>query len=189
MRAARKTRSRMNATQCNEESVSIMLLVIVCIFMICNAPAMVLNIMETLKFSAPKLAQVSNALVVFNSSFGFVIYTTFCKKFREILKSLGTCRKSTVINLPLDALRATGAHSMVPGGGIPSRDIQSIKFRRKALSGATLNIKCECGNLDLVVIARAPPSKSPSPATFISSAQSSTRRAFFQHMSTEEIQV
>eukprot|EP00095_Tigriopus_kingsejongensis_P002754 snap_masked-scaffold138_size318692-processed-gene-2.2 protein:Tk02754 transcript:snap_masked-scaffold138_size318692-processed-gene-2.2-mRNA-1 annotation:"fmrfamide receptor" len=85
IRSARQKRSQMTIAQQAEEGLAIMLLVIVCTFMLCNAPAMVSNIMEALAYQAVKLTQVSNLLIVINSSLNIIVYVIFCKKFRTIL--------------------------------------------------------------------------------------------------------
>ncbi|XP_059093766.1 FMRFamide receptor-like isoform X2 [Tigriopus californicus] len=95
IRSARKKRSQMTIAQQAEEGLAIMLLVIVCTFMLCNAPAMVSNIMEALQFQAVKLTQVSNLLIVINSSVNIIVYVIFCKKFRIIL-SQKLCRQPRV---------------------------------------------------------------------------------------------
>ena len=85
---ARKARRRMcieTQKMPNEESLSIMLMFIVLIFIACNSLAMVSNILESFQFSALAFTQVSNLLVVLNSSITVIVYCIFCKKFRKNL--------------------------------------------------------------------------------------------------------
>eukprot|EP00095_Tigriopus_kingsejongensis_P011994 snap_masked-scaffold1352_size45999-processed-gene-0.2 protein:Tk11994 transcript:snap_masked-scaffold1352_size45999-processed-gene-0.2-mRNA-1 annotation:"fmrfamide receptor" len=95
IRSARRKRSQMTTAQEVEQSLALMLLVIVCTFMLCNAPAMVSNIIEDLAYQAIKLTQLSNLFVVINSSLNIIVYPIFCKKFRTILTKMFHCHAST----------------------------------------------------------------------------------------------
>eukprot|EP00095_Tigriopus_kingsejongensis_P002753 snap_masked-scaffold138_size318692-processed-gene-2.1 protein:Tk02753 transcript:snap_masked-scaffold138_size318692-processed-gene-2.1-mRNA-1 annotation:"hypothetical protein CAPTEDRAFT_228436" len=95
IRSARRKRSQMTTAQEVEQSLALMLLVIVCTFMLCNAPAMVSNIIEDLDYQAIKLTQVSNLLIVINSSLNIIVYPIFCKKFRIILINMFHCQTPT----------------------------------------------------------------------------------------------
>ena len=67
----------MSKTEKKEQGVAVMFMVIVCIFMLCNAPAMTSNIVEAMNGQAVELTQISNLLVVFNSSINIFVYCTF----------------------------------------------------------------------------------------------------------------
>ena len=82
---ARRQRKQMcseNQRVPNEESLSLMLMMIVIVFILCNSPAMVSNVMEWQNRNVLSLTEVSNLLVVINSSATIIIYSTFSQKFR-----------------------------------------------------------------------------------------------------------
>ena len=61
-----------------------MLMIVVLIFVACNAPAMASNLVEAFGGEAIELTQISNLLVVLNSSVNIMIYCTFGMKFRRV---------------------------------------------------------------------------------------------------------
>lgn len=92
-----------------QQNLAIMLMVVVLIFVICNALAMIANILDMLNFNAASLTkvswlasawdsqfalicctnlQISNLLVTLNSSVNLFIYCGFGRKFRRELKKL-----------------------------------------------------------------------------------------------------
>ncbi|TRY77365.1 hypothetical protein TCAL_06951 [Tigriopus californicus] len=119
LRRARLARIHMTSAQKNEEGCAIMLIIVVMIFMLFNAPAMVSNIIEAFGFEAVELTQVSNLLVVVNSSVNIFVYNIFSRKFRQICFGLLTCGR----NPPL---------SRVPSGQDPGRNDPKTSLRRLA---------------------------------------------------------
>ena len=71
-----------------QQTLAIMQMVVVLIFVLCNCLAMVSNILEAFKFEAVPLTQVSNLLVTTNSSVNIFVYCAFGKRFRSELKKL-----------------------------------------------------------------------------------------------------
>ncbi|CAJ0583920.1 unnamed protein product, partial [Mesorhabditis spiculigera] len=70
---------------------TISLILVVLLFIFCNSAALLLNIFEEelderLKHNMNYIIDLSNLLVVFNSSFNFVIYMKFSDAFRNTLK-------------------------------------------------------------------------------------------------------
>ncbi|TRY62194.1 hypothetical protein TCAL_02110 [Tigriopus californicus] len=92
---AKQERFRMSNSEKKEQSVAIMLMVVVTIFMICNAPAMASNIAEHLRYDALELTQISNFLVVLNSSVNVMVYLTFGMKFRRVFCKVFCCKEDT----------------------------------------------------------------------------------------------
>ncbi|XP_053211183.1 uncharacterized protein LOC128394837 [Panonychus citri] len=90
--------SRNRATLTNQEetelNIASMLVLLVSIFIACNAPAFVVNCMEFFNAPGYELAVIfSNLLVCLNSSINFVIYCIFGKKFRKKLGQVFHCSK------------------------------------------------------------------------------------------------
>ena len=71
-----------------QQSLAIMQMVVVLIFVLCNCLAMVSNVLEAFKVEAVPLTQVSNLLVTINSSINLLVYCVFGKRFRSELKQL-----------------------------------------------------------------------------------------------------
>jgi hypothetical protein len=94
IRKARRARSTMSRAQANEQRTAIMLAVVVAIFVVCNAPAMVSNIMECFDVQAVRLTQISNLLVVINSSVNLFIYCALGTKFRRVFLRVVLRRKA-----------------------------------------------------------------------------------------------
>ena len=63
-------------------------MVVVVIFVFCNALAMVSNMLDAFKIEAVPVTQVSNLLVTINSSINLFIYCAFGKRFRSELRNL-----------------------------------------------------------------------------------------------------
>src|SRR3569832_2556534 len=69
-----------------------MLLAVVALFLICNTPAFVTNLIELwlqqpFPFAFTILVDVSNTLVYINAAFSFIVYYMFGTKFRMIFRS------------------------------------------------------------------------------------------------------
>ena len=71
-----------------QQSLAVMLMVVVIVFVFCNVLAMVSNMLDALKIDAVPVTQVSNLLVTINSSINLFIYCAFGKRFRKELGSL-----------------------------------------------------------------------------------------------------
>ena len=67
-----------------------MLIMVVLVFFICNLLALLVNVLELLKFHelVTKLGNISNCLVIINSSGNILIYCTFGKKFRTVFMQI-----------------------------------------------------------------------------------------------------
>ena len=67
-----------------------MLIMVVMVFFICNLLALLVNILELTPYYklVPKLSQISNGLVIINSSMNILIYCTFGKKFRTVFMQI-----------------------------------------------------------------------------------------------------
>uniref|UniRef100_A0A7E4VQU0 G_PROTEIN_RECEP_F1_2 domain-containing protein n=1 Tax=Panagrellus redivivus TaxID=6233 RepID=A0A7E4VQU0_PANRE len=79
---------------------NISLILVVLLFISCNTIALLLNIFEEkleglLQWRVNYLVDVSNLLVVFNSSFNFIIYYTFSKPFRRTFQNYFFPNKDT----------------------------------------------------------------------------------------------
>jgi hypothetical protein len=75
-----------------ELKLAVMLMIVVLVFLICNALAFIVNIMELFGISYKPLTEVSNLLVTVNSSCNIFIYTIFGEKFqRQLCKYLRQC--------------------------------------------------------------------------------------------------
>lgn len=96
VKRANCSRASLTNQQETELNVASMLVLLVSIFLACNAPAFFVNVLELIDkdHEAFKIGtQVSNLLVCANSSVNFVIYCIFGKKFRENLKQSICWRK------------------------------------------------------------------------------------------------
>lgn len=76
------------------------------LFIACNVAALLLNVYETrlselLGPYVNYIVDASNALVVFNSSFNFVIYVTFSLPFRRTLKQY-VCKRGKLVKKNTD---------------------------------------------------------------------------------------
>ncbi|RWS24014.1 FMRFamide receptor-like protein [Leptotrombidium deliense] len=92
VRKASRDRSRLSASQQVELNIASMLVLLVAIFIACNAPSFIVNCLELLETSYLQTAAIfSNLLVCFNSSVNFVIYCIFGKKFRSKLSETFCC--------------------------------------------------------------------------------------------------
>ena len=71
-----------------QRSLTIMQMVVVAVFVLCNILAMVSNILEMMNLDGFYIITVSNLLVTINSSVNLLIYCTFGLKFRNELKRI-----------------------------------------------------------------------------------------------------
>ena len=89
-RKIQATRARMNLRTDQDNNITLVMIIVVLVFMLCQAPARIVQIVwkyeyhtcDTIKFY---LTEFSNVLEVFNSSANFFIYCAFRKQFRTIL--------------------------------------------------------------------------------------------------------
>uniref|UniRef100_A0A914V7G5 G-protein coupled receptors family 1 profile domain-containing protein n=1 Tax=Plectus sambesii TaxID=2011161 RepID=A0A914V7G5_9BILA len=97
---ARKARQRLTRKQRGEHSQSVMMIVVIVVFAVCNALTIVVNIMEALEkdffrnvdsWFAFILNDTSNLLVVLNSSTTWIIYYAFSEKYRTLFRRTLPC--------------------------------------------------------------------------------------------------
>ena len=84
MRRANRERAQLTRSQRKEISLATMLMVVVFVFFVCNALALVVNVLEKFSVEIIVLNNLSNALVTLNSSVNFIIYCIFGEKFKRI---------------------------------------------------------------------------------------------------------
>ena len=79
-----------SAQELKEHNLATMLLMVVLVFFICNLLALLVNVLELLNYAelVQKLGNVSNCLVIINSSGNILIYCTFGKKFRTVFMQI-----------------------------------------------------------------------------------------------------
>ena len=96
MRRALARRAQLSAQELKEHNLATMLLMVVLVFFICNALALVVNVIELLKFVdlLYYLGILSNSLVILNSSVNILVYCTFGKKFRTVFMQIFLCIKN-----------------------------------------------------------------------------------------------
>jgi hypothetical protein len=86
IKMARRERESLSASQLSENSVAVMLLVVVLVFLACNVLPIV-NLVTRIVTGFPEiygLDSVRNFLWIFNSSVNFLIYYAYSEKFREM---------------------------------------------------------------------------------------------------------
>ena len=91
VRKSHRQRRDMNVRQSRENNVTIMLVSVVIVFIICQVPALVYNLMFAIhrrdtqaSFAYKMLSEVRNFLVGFNSAINFLLYCALGQKFRRI---------------------------------------------------------------------------------------------------------
>ncbi|XP_055607472.1 FMRFamide receptor-like [Uranotaenia lowii] len=85
VRKANRERQRLSRSEKREIGLATMLICVVIVFLMCNLPAMVTNIMEAVYDDINDyLVKTSNLLVTINSSVNFIIYVIFGEKFKRI---------------------------------------------------------------------------------------------------------
>lgn len=100
IKRANQYRASLTNHEESELNIASMLVLLVSIFLACNAPAFLVNVLELIdkNHDAFKIAtQVSNLLICVNSSVNFVIYCIFGKKFRQKLRQTICWKKSKII--------------------------------------------------------------------------------------------
>lgn len=114
----RKHRDMTKRTK-QRENITVMLVVVVTVFIICQLPDLGLRIAVTAMEFSPLIHvdiqsmryanAASNALLTVNSSVNFLIYCLIGKKFRRIFVRMTTCSKETVRGSNGNGVQATGA--------------------------------------------------------------------------------
>ncbi|EAA01756.2 AGAP001862-PA [Anopheles gambiae str. PEST] len=85
VRRANKERQRLSRSEKREIGLATMLICVVIVFLLCNLPAMMINIVEAFySVIIEYMVKVSNLLVTINSSVNFFIYVIFGEKFKRI---------------------------------------------------------------------------------------------------------
>lgn len=93
VRSASCNRGSLTRSQERELNLASMLVLLVAIFLACNAPAFIIHCLELVDPPYLGVAVLfSNLLVCLNSSVNFLIYCIFGKKFREKLKEVFKCK-------------------------------------------------------------------------------------------------
>jgi hypothetical protein len=98
VRAVRKSTLECAAISGKERKdirLSIMLMVIVLVFLICNTPELVWIILMVFGQANEKVTQLSNVLLVSNSAVNFIIYCIFGSRFREIFCKVFCCSSNS----------------------------------------------------------------------------------------------
>lgn len=98
-RAARRLQDQQhqaNEGSMNENAITLVMIVIVAIFVMCQAPSRVVQMTWGYRYNhcrEPRfyLIHISNSLEVFNSSVNFFVYVVFYKRFRFLLKRSLCC--------------------------------------------------------------------------------------------------
>lgn len=86
------------------DSSTMTLIIVVILFIVCNVPGLTANVIEWLDGTNPLLSyiiDISNLLVVFNSSANFIVYMTFDSSFRQTFMRITTMH-STASSCPND---------------------------------------------------------------------------------------
>lgn len=96
-RAVRKKRSKMRLSSCSagrkdshEQSITLVMIIVILVFMVCNAPARIVQIVlqynrQECRTVSSFVTRLSTLLEVFSSSANFLVYVAFRKQFREAL--------------------------------------------------------------------------------------------------------
>ncbi|KAG8186962.1 hypothetical protein JTE90_005737 [Oedothorax gibbosus] len=84
VRNASANRQHLTQRQQKELGLATMLICVVVVFFVCNALALLVNVMELFDMYQPALVRVSNLLVTLNSSVNFLVYCIFGQKFRRM---------------------------------------------------------------------------------------------------------
>ena len=88
---SRKARAQMNARTARENNLTIMLIVVILVFLLCQLPSIADNIFlaileqeELYSVNYVKFTCISNLMVVINSATNFYLYCVFGRKFRKV---------------------------------------------------------------------------------------------------------
>lgn len=139
IKAANINRAQLSASQRSELNVSSMLMVLVLIFIICNVPAFIVNVLEVIEFNTVFIdycATISNVLVCINSSVNFLIYCIHTKSFRTKFIKIIACK------------RRAGMGEVVSGQ--PSQMYVTNDIRRRSISPTRRSLINEEISLNLI---------------------------------------
>ncbi len=110
--ASRQRKRRMTSRRAdNENNITLVMIIVVLIFMLCQAPARIVQLVWSYQFTHCSqyqyfLIHISNTLEVLNSSVNFLIYFLFRKRFRDIIWD-HFCMRPFVSMRRRDSQRAT----------------------------------------------------------------------------------
>lgn len=115
-----------------------MLLMVVLVFFICNLLALLVNVLELLDFVelVAKLGNVSNLLVIINSSGNILIYCTFGKKFRTVFMQIFFGRQPKTRNMTYYTTNntlTTNVSSTVNGETVPLTSFSKNSIRQERI--------------------------------------------------------
>jgi 7 transmembrane receptor (rhodopsin family) len=104
-----KMRYQLTQREMQDIKLTSMLFCVVVVFLICNAPAVLINIYESLLTKLmidDRLVKISNFLITLSSSVNFIIYVVLVKKFRLVfvdqMKSILLCSVAPQKPIPYD---------------------------------------------------------------------------------------
>ena len=126
------------AQELKEHNLATMLLMVVLVFFICNLLALLVNVLELLDFVelVAKLGNVSNLLVIINSSGNILIYCTFGKKFRTVFMQIFFGRQPKTRNMTYYTTNntlTTNVSSTVNGETVPLTSFSKNSIRQERL--------------------------------------------------------
>ncbi len=91
VKKSQKTQGKINNKTRRENSLTVMLISVIVVFMICQVPSIVDNIFQAILDDAAlmtspfvKLTCISNLMVIMNSAINFYLYCVFGRKFRRV---------------------------------------------------------------------------------------------------------
>ena len=111
VRYSNKRHAHLSRDQNNENNATVMLIMVVTIFLLCETPAAVANILSSVDMHVPEMTikymfVITNMLVTLNSSTNFIIYCLFGRRFRrhclellcpgKVIQRFSSTRRSTV---------------------------------------------------------------------------------------------
>ncbi|XP_055644320.1 FMRFamide receptor [Toxorhynchites rutilus septentrionalis] len=140
VRKANRERQRLSRSEKREIGLATMLICVVIVFLLCNLPAMVINIMEAVYSDINDyLVKTSNLLVTINSSVNFIIYVIFGEKFKRIFLLL-FCKSRLARELPDGFLHEDSSFSNGEGSNRNSGRFQRVGTTRSStkISNSTL---------------------------------------------------
>ena len=126
------------AQELKEHNLATMLLMVVLVFFICNLLALLVNVLELLDFVelVAKLGNVSNLLVIINSSGNILIYCTFGKKFRTVFMQIFFGRQPKTRNMTYYTTNntlTTNVSSTVNGETVPLTSFSKNSIRQERI--------------------------------------------------------
>jgi hypothetical protein len=103
VKKSQRTRAEMNARTARENNLTIMVIVVVLVFLICQILAMIDNIYLTTVPQSQlnqneyfiRFSGISTDMVCLNSAINFLLYCVFGNKFRKVFLHMYWCRKAT----------------------------------------------------------------------------------------------